>query len=211
MRVGWYITFSLFYLLCLPTKAEDVEISAEAIQRAEEYYRKGKEFIQKGDYQKANQAFKKAGVLLESTRGQNLKRIDLKKRQPPSLKGNLVKVESILDEAKKAFREGDFDKALTLYKQLLETYPKNYNLHYNLGILYLKKLDYARAVDEFEKVIALNKRDFDTYYNLGIIYESFLGDRKKALHYYRQFLKFSPSDIEKEMVKNWIRYLETQD
>lgn len=202
--------------------AQELQVSKDNIQAAESYYLKGKEYILKEDYHKADQAFKKAQALLEGAATINIEDVKLEGLISPEKEVQRVskpKAESvksiknegdILSKAKEAYLQGKLDEALNLYSQALLVYPDNYNFHYNLGVIYLKKLDYLSALKKFETVISLNSRDANAYYNLGIIYENFLNDKKKALSCYEKYLKFTPSGKEKETVKAWVEFIKSE-
>jgi tetratricopeptide (TPR) repeat protein len=181
------------------------------ISAAEDHYLQGKEFLLKGDYEKANEAFKKAEAALEGIKPAPRPVIPLADKAPPESAAAPAPVSvDPLQQAAAAYARGNLRGALRFYQKALEKYPRNYNIHYNLGVIYLRGEDYARATDEFEKVIASNKKDAAAYYNLGVLYENFLGNRKQALIYYRKYLIFARKGREKTMVKGWIEYIKGQ-
>ncbi|MCK4809910.1 MAG: tetratricopeptide repeat protein [Candidatus Omnitrophica bacterium] len=196
-------------------RAEEQTSKGTDVDLSREYYLKGKEFIDKGEYQKANEAFKKAQAILDKitegdgkSKRQKIKvRIPRIKKTPDKEKVQYVD-KTIVEEAGKSYFNGDIDQALNLYKEALMFYPENYALHYNLGVVYLKKRDYLNAAKEFEAAVSLNSRDAgDAYYNLGAIYESFLNNKEKATKYYKKYLKISGNREEKKMVRSWLNYL----
>lgn len=196
--------------------AEEIELknSSNTIKTAQDYYLKGKELIIKGEYQKANEAFKKAEEILsetqQTTTPNNVEKDNLTQKEEARVIAIQLDEDKMFKRAKEAFNEGRLDEAINLYKKTLLVAPKNYNLHYNLGVIYLKKSDYLNAAEEFKKVVSLNADDADAYYNLGVIYESFLNDKDKALHYYRKYLKYSSHKEEKKVVKTWVDYINRQ-
>ncbi len=183
--------------------------SKQDLKTAQEYYLEGKKLLLKGDYEGANKAFQKAEeILSKCSSGEELKqktlyiKKEVKSLQPKVAKNNL---KNISTQAKLAFEEGKYKKALDFYKELLKMHSKNSNLYYNLGVIYLKEANYIKAAQAFEKVVCLNPSDADAYYNLGVLYESYLNDKEKAIAYYKKYLKFSSSDREKKEVKKWIK------
>lgn len=217
------------------------------VKSARDCYMKGKDYLSEGDYEKANEYFRKAEEMLSSVEDQNVKKEnsiiqkeadingierveehiknkdkdaqeDVKKEIVPqqevkSKKDTLVSKKTveidnnILKEAQEKYQRDNLDEVLNLYKQVIEKYPKNYNLHYNLGVIYLKKADYSNATEEFETVIKLNRRDKDAYYNLGIIYESFLDEKDKAIECYKKYSELVSEAGEKKRIKSWIDYI----
>ncbi len=171
------------------------------IEEAKKLYQEGKKALKKGDYKKANDFFKKAERILKE-RKLKKEKIDF------SEKIGEKKVDRIklLKEANKAYYENDFDKAISLYKKLLNSVKENSNLHYNLGVIYLRKGKYKEAIEEFKKTTQINPKNADAYYNLGILYESFLGDKEEAVNYYKKYLRYSHAG-DRKRVKKWIDYL----
>lgn len=92
----------------------------------------------------------------------------------------------------------------------IELGPKDADIHYNLALLYLKTKQYQEAAACLQKVIQLNPKDKDAYYNLGVLYESYLGDKKKALDYYAQYIKYVSGKGDTPEVKQWMRQLKKE-
>lgn len=188
------------------------------LQTAEDYYLQGKEFLLKGEYDKANEAFKKSQALLDDLNkgsGQEAKRFFSEEKKSVPEAGVIrisakPKKEDFLQKAQQAYLDNDLDKALKFYRQALKLDPKNYNIQYNIAVIYLVKEEYKKAAEEFEKVIARKRRDAEAYYNLGVLYESFLGDSDRALFYYKKYLRYSRNKKEKELVETWVKYLQSQ-
>lgn len=68
------------------------------------------------------------------------------------------------------------------------------DMHYNLGVFYMKNKEYQRAVMEFEKAIYLRPDDAHAHFNLGFIYSEHLLDRPKAIEHFQWFLKYATKD-----------------
>ncbi len=84
------------------------------------------------------------------------------------------------------------------------------DLHYNQALAYLKTKKYREAADALIKVIQLNPKDKDAHYNLGVLYESYLNDKKKALYYYAQYIKYGKGKEDTGEVKQWILQLKKE-
>lgn len=171
------------------------------IEEAKKLYQEGKKALERKDYKKADEFFKKAERILKE---RELKKENIKISQETE-KEKIDKLR-LLKEARKAYYENDFDKAISLYKKLLNFVRENSNLHYNLGVIYLRKGKYKEAAEEFKKATQINPKNADAYYNLGIIYESFLGEKNEAINYYKKYLRYSHAE-DKKRVKKWIEYL----
>lgn len=189
-----------------------------AQESARDYYELGREFLEAGEYEKANEAFKKAQEILDSSTEEIID-MDVPSesisRETPVVEEEKEEVleeedllAKLLREARAAYEKEDLKQAEASYRRALEIAPDDNSIHYNLGVICLKRSDYQSAADEFEAVLADNPRDAEAYYNLGILYESYLNDKTKAIHYYKRYLRYSSDNKKnKEKVKEWIKQL----
>ncbi len=76
--------------------------------------------------------------------------------------------------------------------------------HLKEGNLAALKGDYKTAIEHYEKVLTFYDSS-DTYYNLGMIYAKKLNNNKKALFYYKKFLKLEPNSPQAKEIKRWIK------
>jgi chromosome segregation ATPase len=84
------------------------------------------------------------------------------------------------------------------------------NMHYNMGVFYLKQKEYSRAVAEFEKTVELTPDDAYAHFNLGYIYAEYLVNRKKAVEHFRHYLRVAKGDDKDvDWVKKYILTWET--
>ena len=223
----------VFWGICGISYAQPQEISAPGFsaKNAQDYYLQGKELIAQGKYRQANEAFKRAEVLLNGLEAKDLgpadaadvlsagkentlnavpaaypvgadtqvnapgsgKKNDKKKiifvgsepaKKPDSPEDILAKAEKFcvrglrMDKTRAQKEEirdyegaaaaqkemmGAYAEAIKLYEQVLKIRPRDRNIRYNLGIIYLNRAEYQQAVEAFEKVIELNRRDIDAY------------------------------------------------
>ncbi len=84
------------------------------------------------------------------------------------------------------------DEALAIFEELLQRFPKDSNLNYDLGIVYFHKMQYENAIPYFHKAIEIDDNP-DAYLYLGYIYRE-LGDKAKALHYFRERVRRRSGD-----------------
>ena len=75
---------------------------------------------------------------------------------------------------------------------MLQRYPNDSNLIYDLGIIYYLRHDYERALDLFKQAITMDK-NLDAYLYAGITLEM-MGDKKQALKYYQDRVRYKESD-----------------
>jgi Flp pilus assembly protein TadD len=84
-----------------------------------------------------------------------------------------------------------FEKAVDAYNRALYQEPDNSDLHYNLGLLYLRLADFDFAEEEFQFVIDANPDDWEA---ILLIAEAFRGNERweDAEYYYRQVVEIVP-------------------
>lgn len=140
------------------TQSEEIE---------NDYFTKGLQFHQDGDYRNAIIMYKKD---LE-TRGQDKKVLVLMGNAHYNLKE--------LKEAEETFR-----KAITLD-------PNYSKAHYNLGIIYEETGIDNQAIDAYKKAIELDEGFGEAYLNLGDLYKA-RGDLENAILNYNMALAMPP-------------------
>ncbi|HEX9779947.1 MAG TPA: tetratricopeptide repeat protein [bacterium] len=71
--------------------------------------------------------------------------------------------------------------------------PQSFRAHNELGVLYLRREDYARAIEEFTEAVRLNPGFDQAYDNLGTAYDH-AGELKKAVAVHRRALELNPNN-----------------
>lgn len=183
------------------------------ITAAQQYYDKGKEYLDQGEFQKADDQFKQAEIILEP--GQEIAESKIPGNQAAAVKTVGTQEQSIVPAVKVESKENtadvDLDREISKYREVLKTDRRNSKVYYyNLGVVYAKKKDYLNAAKMFDKVVSLDRRDYEAYYNLGTLYETIFLNHAKAIACYQLYLKFAPSGKEKETVATWLEYLKMQ-
>lgn len=121
---------------------------------------------------------------------------ELRKKYDQAIEAN-KKLEDKLTELPPKFAEIARENKLLLKETAL--------MHYNLGVFYTGEGQYKRAVSEFEKALELNPEDVYAYFNLGYIYAEYMVDRKKAIDYFRKYLRLAGrDDKDVDWVKRYI-------
>ena len=98
-------------------------------------------------------------------------------------------------EGNRNYSEGDFDKALELYREALEESPDSPAIRFNLGDAQFKKEELEDATDSFSQALksedpAIKSR---AQYNLGnSLFRQ--GKLQESLSAYREALKLAPGD-----------------
>ncbi len=98
-------------------------------------------------------------------------------------------------EGNRNYSEGDFDRALELYREALEENPDSPAIRFNLGDAHFKKEELEDATDSFSQALksedpAIKSR---AQYNLGnSLFRQ--GKLQESLSAYREALKLAPGD-----------------
>ncbi|MFH1767703.1 MAG: hypothetical protein ABH858_00895 [Candidatus Omnitrophota bacterium] len=211
LRVGIKISVSIFILLFsfnLPAE-EGQKVSVK--ERIQQHYLKGKEYISKGDYLKANEEFKQAEGLLRGVQAPQRSEIaeipaKLKVQEsiPPEAKGILERIGKLRTVSNSA-------EIVKMYLELSEVMPDNPDVYYNLAVNYLRGSHYWRAHEALKEVIRLNPDDKDACYNLAVLNESYIGDKNLAVSYYKKYLELDPQAKDKSSVESWIESLQKRN
>ena len=103
--------------------------------------------------------------------------------------------ESTSDPALNAFREGDFDKAIQLYSDMLAEKSGDENLKFNLGSAFYKKGTFNAARSGFEDALTIedSKTKSKVYYNLGNTLFK-MNKAGESLEAFKRAMKLNPED-----------------
>jgi ATP-dependent 26S proteasome regulatory subunit/Flp pilus assembly protein TadD len=172
---------------------------------ARTYYHRGNTYYEKGDYERAIEAYNTA-IILNPTFSEayfnrglchyNLKNFD----------------KGIADYAKSAdldpknpviynnrgdayYRKQDFNAAIEDYDRALALNPKYLKAFYNRGLAYACLQDYEKAVEDFTEVIKLNANFSEAYHIRGLAYD-YLNQLDKAIADYDKAIELNPSFTE---------------
>ena len=94
------------------------------------------------------------------------------------------------------FEKGEFDKAISIYKEALGIYKNDAGLINNLGAVLLAKSDYDSAIKYFKIAIQCSKDNVEPVYNLACAYAK-KGDNASALKELRKAIKMNGQDVRK--------------
>ena len=118
--------------------------------------------------------------------------------------------ESTTDPALQAYRDGDFDKAIQLYSNMLADKSDDTDLKYNLGSSFYKKGTFNAAKSGFEDALDSenNYSKSRAYYNLGNTNFK-LNKAEESLVAFKNAMKLDPEDEDAkfnyEFVKNLLQ------
>jgi tetratricopeptide (TPR) repeat protein len=87
---------------------------------------------------------------------------------------------------------GDYDRAIQDYTQILKINPRNKNAHYNLGYVHYTYLKvYSQAIKHYDDAIAADPNYAEAYYSRGLCYEA-VGNIGAAQTDYEKSLQLRP-------------------
>jgi tetratricopeptide (TPR) repeat protein len=86
------------------------------------------------------------------------------------------------DEAMFIFTEGDYDRAIALFRVMLEQDPENFDAQLSLGMAYYRKGDYAQAIAEGHRAEQLRPQEQLVHTNLSLFYQK-QGNKTAAEHH----------------------------
>lgn len=100
-------------------------------------------------------------------------------------------------EAKKLgndlFKQGKFPEAIKEYKEALKRNPKEFIIHYNLGITYMKLGEFGIAAKEMGKCLESDPNHIKSLLGLGQCH-FFMKDYQKALEVFSRGMELDPSN-----------------
>ena len=169
---------------------------------ARTYYRRGNQFYEKNDFEKAIENYNMAIILnpyfSEAYFNRGLSYYQIK---------NFDK--SISDYTKSSeldprnpviynnrgdtyYSKQDFEAAIVDYNKALNLNPKYMKAYYNRGLAYACLQDYERAIEDFTKVTELNPTFAEAYHLRGLAYE-YINQYDKAIADYDKAIELNPS------------------
>ncbi len=92
-------------------------------------------------------------------------------------------------------KSGASDKAIVLFRKILEDYADEILAQYRLGLLLVKHNEFDEAISSFKSVINKDSRHIGALFNLAMAYEK-TGDIAQAKDTYNKILKIKPEHPE---------------
>ena len=89
-------------------------------------------------------------------------------------------------------RNEDLNNPERFWSRTLQSSPRSWQAHSNMGFIYLSKNRLNEAVAEYEAAVALNNRSADVHNNLGVAYYK-LGNISKAEENFKKALELDPA------------------
>nr|HPN32652.1 tetratricopeptide repeat protein [bacterium] len=103
------------------------------------------------------------------------------------------KVEALLERAKMAFGEENFNQAASLYDQAAKLDPANSKVWYNKGVTHYMSKQFAEAKLALEKAVKNNPADVDSLLYLAAA-NGRLRNTQEAIRIYKKVLEIDPSN-----------------
>lgn len=94
--------------------------------------------------------------------------------------------------------EGDYQKALELYKKVVQADPDHSYAWTQIGYLYRKLEKHDEALNSYQKALELDENNIHILTGLGKVYEE-IKEYNKALNLYLKAEEIAPSDIHAKM------------
>ena len=92
-----------------------------------------------------------------------------------------------------AFENGEYERGIELFNQILEEDPEEGRAYYNLGVGYFKIDNYGEAIKAFTSAIKISPRDSLSIQYRGRVYYM-MGDFKSSLSDYDRVVQLKPED-----------------
>jgi tetratricopeptide (TPR) repeat protein len=169
-------------------------------QNAEAFYMAGRVALDKGDTTNAAASLQKS-VKIDAENADAwyfLGRIFSSKNNPLAVQyfDNALRVDSTYLEAqefKAAFykRQGDFERAFAIYRDLILRDPDYANAYFDMGMIYLEQDSLSKAYDQFNIATKVDPIFVKAYYYRGVSSEK-MGNLDAALADYKQANGMSP-------------------
>lgn len=90
--------------------------------------------------------------------------------------------------------QGNLQEAIVAYRAAISGDIRNFDVHYNLGLVYDSLQEYAKAIDQYQQAQALRKDYVPLYNNLGVTYFK-LGQLYNSLESFKKVLQHDPQNI----------------
>ncbi len=89
-------------------------------------------------------------------------------------------------------RQGDIERAISLYKKSISIYPSDSATYHALGTAFQKIKKFEDSIDSFRKAVELEPKWVSAWIGIGLGFES-LGKLTDAEKYYRKAVEINPN------------------
>ena len=96
-------------------------------------------------------------------------------------------------KANQYFKQGDYENARALYKEIIKINPYLIQVWNNLGTTYIKLNNFEGAIEILEKALKFEPEDESVWRNLGIAY-FYKTEYDKAIEIFKKCLNYTPNN-----------------
>ncbi len=148
---------------------------------------------------------------IEMTRGER-QEIDAELRHQRQLAQAIVDELQVIDRAEGHLyynqgidyhERGDYGRAAKFYRKADALASGDTDVTVNMAAAYIAEGEHRRAADALERVLELTPDLPEALLNLGMLYDDYLDNEKRALSYYRLYMKAAPNAPDAEQVHSW--------
>ena len=89
----------------------------------------------------------------------------------------------------------EIDEKIIAYNETIKSNPEDADAHFNLGVLYEKKMKFKDAISEYQQAIKIKPGFVDAHINLSLVYteRDMFGESINEL---KQVLKMDPQNVD---------------
>jgi tetratricopeptide (TPR) repeat protein len=150
-------------------------------------------YIQKNELDKAAQEFNK---VLEGI-----------KPEKDDISANEIATKAMAGMGEVYLLKGDFEKAQKYIEKVLDNYPEDERMTFNMGEIYFSNNKIGEAIHYYELSKQINPKWGKPYLKLGYAYLN-KGNFEKAKENFRMFIKVDPDSPDVQTAQNILEYLE---
>ena len=186
-----------------PSPAPFLRSSLPPVNAAKEYYDRGVDYFDKGEYELAIMAFDEA-IKLDNEYSLAYSY----RARAYTIEGN--NDQSIADSNQAIFldltnwmgflargtayrNKYDYDRAIADYTQTIKLNPEYAPAYYERGLVYRYKRDYDRAIEDYTLAIAIDPNYKEAYNHRGIVYSSNKNDYDRAIEDFTRAIGIDPN------------------
>jgi tetratricopeptide (TPR) repeat protein len=102
---------------------------------------------------------------------------------------------SVMSKGQKLVADGELAKAQKLYEGALRSFPDNADLHFELGMVYLRQRNWAKAIDSYNHSLSVSPKRIKTLFYLAEAY-FMQADLERARETIAQAASIAPNDAQ---------------
>lgn len=92
---------------------------------------------------------------------------------------------------RKLYLDGEYDKALDIFKEQISKNPSSSEAYFSLGLAYGKLGQLDKEITAFEEAVKLNPKRPELHFNLGSAYND-IGNKQQAVNVLKEAIRLKP-------------------